>query len=76
MNTLLSLPVDLTQRLESLAQKTEKSPLFCLREALETYIEDQEDYLKAVAVKKRILSGQEKTYSLEEVEKMCGLDDE
>lgn len=75
MSKILALPEDLNHRIQSLSQKIEKSPILCLREALENYLEDQEDYLSAVAVKKRILAGEEKTYSMEEVKKECGLDD-
>ena len=72
---MLTLPEDLTQKLEALAQKTSHSAFFCLKEAVESYIEDREDYLAACAVKKRILSGQEKTYSMDEVKRLCERDD-
>lgn len=61
----------LDKRLTSLAKKTHRSKSFYAREALECYIEDLEDYYHA----KSISENPGKIYTLEEVEKMCGLDD-
>jgi RHH-type rel operon transcriptional repressor/antitoxin RelB len=76
MTASLRLPETLEKRLEAVAQQMHHSKDFCLRQALEEYLEDREDYLSASAIKQRILSGEEKTYSLDEVKKMCGLKDD
>ena len=71
MSIALRLPPELDKRLTELAKKTHRSKSFYAREALESYIEDLEDYYLA----KAILENPGKIYTLEEVEKMCGLDD-
>ena len=73
MTTAVRLPEDLEKRLEALAARTHRSKSYYLKRALETYIEDYEDYLMALEVKKRMDAGQEKTYTLEEVKKKLGL---
>lgn len=64
------LPENLEQRLQKLALDTERSKSFYVRKAIEAYLEDQEDYQRAIALKQRIDTGLEKTYSLAEVEKI------
>ena len=73
MTTAVRLPEGLEKRLEALAARTHRSKSYYLKRALETYIEDYEDYLMALDVKKRMDAGQEKTYTLEEVKKKLGL---
>lgn len=73
MTTAVRLPEDLQKRLEALAARTHRSKSYYLKRALGTYIEDYEDYLMALEVKKRMNAGQEKTYTLEEVKKKLGL---
>jgi RHH-type rel operon transcriptional repressor/antitoxin RelB len=58
---------DIEQRLAALALATERPKSFYVRKAIEAYLDDHEDYLLALAVKQRIASGHESTYSLEEV---------
>ena len=71
MAIALRLPPKLDKRLTELAQKTHRSKSFYAREAIEHYIEDLEDYYLAMAV----LNNPGKIYSMEDVEKMCGLED-
>lgn len=71
MAIALRLPPALDKRLTSLAKKTHRSKSFYAREALEHYIEELEDYYLA----KSVMEDPGKIYTLEEVEKMCGLDD-
>lgn len=71
MAIALKISPELDKRLTELAKKTKRSKSFYAREALENYIEDLEDYYLAVS----ILENPGKIYTLEEVEKMCGLDD-
>lgn len=71
MAIALRLPDKLDRRLSILAEKTHRSKSYYAREALEHYIDDLEDYYLAM----HVLENPGKIYTLEEVEKMCGLDD-
>lgn len=71
MTLAIRLEPDLEQRLENLSKKTHRSKSFYAREAIAHYIEELEDYYLAVTILKEPM----KIYSLEEVEKMCGLED-
>jgi RHH-type transcriptional regulator, rel operon repressor / antitoxin RelB len=71
MAIALRLTPELDERLSTLAKKTHRSKSYYVREALEHYIEDLEDYYSAMSVSEN----PGKIYSLEEVEEMCGLDD-
>lgn len=71
MAIALRLSPELDKRLTTLAKKTHRSKSYYAREAIEHYIEDLEDYYLAMSV----LENPGKIYTLEEVEKMCGLDD-
>ncbi|WP_456151101.1 type II toxin-antitoxin system RelB family antitoxin [Actinotignum urinale] len=46
-----------------------------MREALENYLEDLEDYYEAVETYQRVSRGAEKTYNLAEVGEVLGLGD-
>ena len=61
--------------LQEVAAKTGKTPEQLVSKAVERELEDREDYEAAVEVSRRIASGEEKTYTLEEVERRLGLDD-
>lgn len=67
----LRLPEKLEKKLEDLAQKTNRSKSYYARKAIEQFLEDQEDYLLAVAALEK---DNGKRYSMEEVEKILGLD--
>lgn len=71
MSLAIRLEPELEVRLDNLSKKTHRSKSFYARKALELYIEELEDYYLA----RTILEHSEKIYSLEEVEKMCGLED-
>ena len=71
MAIALRLTHELDKRLTMLAKKTHRSKSYYVREALEHYIEDLEDYYLAM----HVLENPGKIYTLEEVEKMCELDD-
>lgn len=71
MAIALRLPPQLDKRLSALAKKTHRSKSFYAREAIEYYIEDLEDYYLAMTV----LESSDKIFTMEEVEKMCGLED-
>lgn len=71
MAIALRLPPELDKRLTILAKKTHRSKSYYVREALQHYIEDLEDYYLAM----NVLENPGKIYSVEEVRKMCDLED-
>ena len=73
--TSIRLPLPLEERLNFLAKATGRTKSFYIREALEKNIEDMEDVYLSQQTLERIRSGREKTYTLEEVEKILGLED-
>ena len=68
---VVRIPVALDERLTRLAAKTGRSKTYYARKALETFLEDTEDYLLAVAS----YESSKKTVSLEELRKKFKLQD-
>ncbi len=69
------LPEETHNRLKTLAQATNRSSAYYLRQALDNYLDDLEDaYLAETAYEDFVKSG-EKAIPLEEVEKKLGLAD-
>ena len=62
----------LDERLDALAAKTGRRKSYYASKALETYLEDQEDYLLAVASYEE--SKGKRRYTLDELEKRLGLE--
>lgn len=71
----IRLPEEIEARLESLSKRTGRSKSFYAREAILAYLEDLEDLSLAEEVKRRIDSGKERTFSLDETEARLGLAD-
>ncbi|MBW1987861.1 MAG: ribbon-helix-helix protein, CopG family [Deltaproteobacteria bacterium] len=71
----IRLPDEINQRLDFLARQTGRTKAFYIREALTEKIDDLEDYYLAADVLERIRKGEERTYTLEEVERDLGLAD-
>jgi len=71
----LRLPEDVKVRLERLAKRTGRSKTFYLIEAITEKIADLEDAYLADEIARRVRAGKEKTWSLDEVERVLGLDD-
>lgn len=71
----IRLPEDIEARLENLAKRTGRSKTFYAREAILEHLEDLEDLYLAEQVVRRIDKGEERTYTLEEVEARLGLED-
>lgn len=71
MAIALRLEPEWEKRLEDLSKKTHRSKSFFVKEAIKDHIEDLEDYFLSLT----ILENPGKIYTLEEVEKMCGLED-
>ena len=70
--TVIRISKALDERLDALAAKTGRRKSFYASKALERYLEDQEDYLLAVAAYEE--SKGKRSYTLEEVEKLLGLE--
>lgn len=69
------LPDEVFQRLQYLAEKTGRTATWYMREAIQTHLDDLEDYYLASQVLSDIKKGAEKVYSQEEVRKEIGLED-
>lgn len=61
----LRIPDTLNNRIERLFHEMDRKKSYSIRQALEEFLEEREDYLVALAR----LSKKEKEYTLEEVEK-------
>ena len=71
----IRLPEDIETRLDSLAKRTGRSKTFYAREAILEHLADLEDLYLAQKVKQRIDSGEERTFSLDDVELRLDLAD-
>ena len=75
MATSIRLDAATEQRLNQLAAKTGRTKAYYLRELVENGLEDLEDYYLAAATIERVRKGEERVYSLDEVERDLGLAD-
>ncbi|MGH9556069.1 MAG: type II toxin-antitoxin system RelB family antitoxin [Terriglobales bacterium] len=66
----IRLDPELEAKLESLARETGRSKSYYARLAIRQFLEEREDYLKAIAVLER----NEPTVTLDELERRLGLD--
>jgi len=71
MAIAIRLSEELENKLTALAKKTKRSKSFYVREAIEHYLEDIEDYYLGI----EILNNPGRIYSLDEVRTICELDD-
>ena len=71
----LRLPDDIERRLDALAKRSGRSKSFYAREAILEHLDDLEAAYLSDEILKRIDSGREKTYTLDELEKELGLAD-
>ena len=69
----IRLDPSIEKRLDDLATQTKRTKAFYLRELITNGLEDLEDHYRASVVMARVRSGEEKTYSLAEVEADLGL---
>jgi RHH-type transcriptional regulator, rel operon repressor / antitoxin RelB len=69
------IPDELYQRLQILAEQTGRTVTFYVREAIKECIDDLEDIYPAENILKKLHRGEDRTYSLEEVERELGLAD-
>jgi RHH-type rel operon transcriptional repressor/antitoxin RelB len=75
MTVSFTLDPETERRLLLLAERTGESTGDLIRNAVANGIEDLEEYFSAVETLRRIESGEEKTYPLEQVIAELGLDD-
>lgn len=75
MATSIRLSPEVEKRLDYLAGQTGRTKAFYLREIIEKGLDDMEDYYLATDVLERIRKGEERVYSLDEVENALGLAD-
>lgn len=71
----LRLPTEIEERLAALAEQTGRTKTYYVREAILQHLDELEDIYLAERTLERVRRGEEKTYSLEEVEKALGLAD-
>lgn len=70
------LPEDMEAQLGHISELSKRSKSSIVKEALERYLEDMEDYYSALERLEKHKKSGSKTYSLEEIGKEFGLDDE
>ncbi len=75
MATSIRLAQDIEQRLDFLAAQTGRSKAYYLRELIENGLEDLEDYYLAAAAVERVRQGEERVFTLDDVERDLGLSD-
>lgn len=73
--TAVRLPDELNERLVALAKRTGRPVAYYIREAIEEHLEDLEDIYLAEQALERLRRGEERTYTLDEVEQDLGLGD-
>jgi RHH-type rel operon transcriptional repressor/antitoxin RelB len=71
----IRLPENIETRLDNLARNTGRSKSFYVREALVEHMDDLEDVYLAEQVLERVRRGEERTYTVDEVEARLGLAD-
>jgi RHH-type rel operon transcriptional repressor/antitoxin RelB len=75
MATSVRLDPALEQRLDHLAAQTGRTKAYYLRELVVQGLDDLEDYYLAAATMERVRKGEERVFSLDEVERALGLAD-
>lgn len=75
MPVAVRLSPDEESRLKNLAEKTGRKVSFYIKHAIAEYLDDMEDLYLAEQSLIRVRSGQERTYTMKEVEVALGLGD-
>ena len=75
MATSIRLAPEIDQRLDFLATQTGRTKAFYLRKAIESGLEDMEDYYLAADVLERVRQGEEQVHSSADVRNDLDLDD-
>ena len=71
----LRLPKEIERRLEALARRTGRSKSFYARETILEHLDDLEAAYLSDEILQRVETGQEQTYTLDELERELGLED-
>lgn len=71
----LRLPEDIERRLEALARRSGRSKSFYAREAILEHLDNLEAAYLSDQILKRVENGEEKTLTLDELERELGLAD-
>lgn len=71
----IRLPEEIEVRLDNLAKRTGRSKTFYAREAILEHLDNLEDLYLAEQVKRRIQTGEERTFTLDELESGIDLAD-
>lgn len=71
--TAVRLEDETYSRLQALASQTGRTATYYIREAIETHLEDLEDIYLAEQTLEKLRHGEERTYTLDEVERDLGL---
>ncbi len=75
MATSIRLDPAIEQRLDQLAAQTGRTKAYYLRELVTNGLQDLEDYYLAAGTMERVRKGEERVYTLDEVERDLGLAD-
>ncbi len=75
MATSIRLDPAVEQRLDRLALQTGRSKAYYLRELIANGLDDLEDFYLAAATMERVRKGEERVFSLDQVETDLGLAD-
>ncbi len=75
MATSIRLDPAIEQRLDRLAAQTGRTKAYYLRELVAKGLEDLEDFYLAAATTERVRKGEERVFTLDEVERDLGLAD-
>jgi len=75
MATSIRLDPTTEQRLDRLAAQTGRTKAYYLRELVAKGLDELEDYCLAAATMERVRKGDERVYTLDEVERDLGLAD-
>ena len=70
----IRLPSEIEARLAHLAQETGRTKTFYAREAILAHLEELEDYYLAERVMEKVRKGEERLFSLDDVERDLGLE--
>ena len=75
MATSIRLDAAIEQRLDHLASQTGRTKAYYLRELVTNGLDDLEDYYLAANTMERVRKGEERVFTLDEVERELGLAD-
>ena len=72
----IRLPENMDKRLSEMEKETHRSKSYYVKQAIEEFLEEREDYLLALAAMERFEKGEEKAIPFEEILKKYGMEDE